>query len=125
MVAVGEIHYYEVIFVRIDSVDKLICHFGSAHLRLQVVSRHFRRSYKNTVLSFERSLASAVEEECHMGIFLSLGYVKLFLAVDRQVFGKSVGNILLVKEDLDTFERIVIGSHAIILQIGYGVHSIL
>ena len=60
-----------------------------------------------------------------MGIFLSLSYVKLLLAVDRQVFGKSVGDILLVKENLDTFERIVIWSHAIILQIGYGVHSIL
>ncbi len=41
-IGIGEIDYDNVIFIGFDSLNKVITHFISTHLRLQIVSRNLR-----------------------------------------------------------------------------------
>ena len=80
-IAVGEVDHDEVVLLGVDGTDELVLHLIGAHLGLQVVGGHLRRVHENTVLTGERLLTAAVEEERHMGVFLSLGGMQLALAV--------------------------------------------
>ena len=125
-IAIGEVYYDEVILLGVDSGHKFLSHLGSRHLRLEVVSSHFWRSHEYSVLTLEWLLASAIEEERHMGILLRLSYMKLLLTLFGKVLSESHGHIPLREENMYMlFERIVIRGHAIELQAGDRLHAIL
>ena len=50
--------------------------------------------------------------------------MKLLLSLSREVFSKSICNILLGEEDAYTLERSVIRCHAVVLQVLDGMHSL-
>ena len=122
-IAIGEVHDDEIIFIALDCVNELVFHFKGAHLGLEVVGGDFGRGNENTVFAIERSFASAVKEECHMRVLLSLGDMELLLAQVGKIFSKSVVDVFLVEKDVHALERRIVRSHAVILQAGDGVHA--
>ena len=76
-VAVCVVEDDEILLVAVDSLDKLLGYDRGAHLRLKVICRNLRRRNQDSVLILERSLTTAIEEESHMGIFLSFGNTQL------------------------------------------------
>ena len=104
-VAVGVVDYDEVIFLCADGVNQLVLDLVCAHLWLQVVGGNLGRWHEDAVLAFIRCLATAVEEECHVGILLCLGYMKLVLAVVCKILAEGVLYILFVEEDMNSCKR--------------------
>ena len=80
-VAVRVVDNDKVVFFGVDCADELIFYLECTHFGLEVVCGYFRRGYEYAVLAVERSLASAVEEECHVRLFLGLGDVELLLVL--------------------------------------------
>ena len=99
-------------------------HFGGAHLGLQVVGGNLGRIDKDAVLILERSLAAAVEEECHVGIFFSFGYAQLFKAGGCDCLAQGLLYILFVEKYMQPGEFVVVRSQAAIVE-GDGVHPCL
>lgn len=93
-VAVGEVHHDEVIFLAADGFDEFVFDFIGAHFRLKVVGGHFGGGDEDAALPFEFGFASAVEEECHMGVFLCFGNVELVLAFLCEIFAEGVLHVL-------------------------------
>ena len=123
-ITIGEVNNDEVVLVLVDSCHQLVLYFISRHLRLQVVGGYLWRRNQNTILALERLLATTVEEEGDVSIFLSLGSVQLLLALTREVFTKGVFDVLFGEQDVYTSERSVVWSHAIVLQSGDGLHAL-
>ena len=124
-IAIREVDDDEIKFLGIDSGHEFLRHLGSRHLGLEVVGGHFRGSHEDTLLTVEGCLTATVEEECDVGILLGLGDMELCLAILREILGESLLHIALGEDDVDTLEGIIIGGHAVELEIGNGVHSIL
>ena len=101
-VTVCEVQDDEVLLLCIDGLDKFLCHFRCAHLRLEVVCCNFRRVHQNPVLVLERSLAAAVEEECHVCVFLGLGNAELTLSGLGNHLAEGVLHEFLVEEDVES-----------------------
>ena len=78
-VAVGVVDNNKVIFLFVDGIDKFVAYFKCAHLGFEVVGGNLGRCNEDSFFTLVRSFASAIEEECHMGIFLCLRNVELFL----------------------------------------------
>ena len=55
-------------------------------------------------LTLEWSLATTIEEECHVSIFLCLGCVELLLALAAEILAESIANILFWEEDVNALE---------------------
>ena len=68
--------------------------------------------------------ASAVKEECHVCILLCLCSVQLFLTLAREIFAECIFHILFREEDVYTLERCIVWSHAVVLQILHGLHTL-
>ena len=60
-----------------------------------------------------------------MSILLSLGSVQLLETLAGEILSQGISDILLGEEYMHACEAGIIGSHAIILQSGYGVHALL
>ena len=71
------VHILFDIFLCVDGFNQFVFYLESTHFRFQVVSGHFRRRNQDTVFTFERSFASAVEEESNVCIFFCFGNVQL------------------------------------------------
>ena len=99
-VAVGIVDDDKVEFLAADGIDELVADLKGAHLGLEVVCGNLGRGDEDALLEFVGSLASAVEEECDMGILLGLGDMELLLAFARKVFAECILDILFVKEDM-------------------------
>ena len=80
-IAICEVDHDEVELLAVDGADELVGHLGCRHLGLQVVGGHLGRSHKHTLLTLEGILATAVEEECHVGILLCLCDMELLLTL--------------------------------------------
>ena len=104
-VAVGVVDYDEVIFLCADGVYQLVLDLVCAHLWLEVVGGYLWRWHEDAVLALIRCLATAVEEECHVGILLCLSYMKLVLAVVCKILAEGVLYILFVEEDMNSCKR--------------------
>ncbi len=50
--------------------------------------------------------------------------MKLLKTLCGDVFREGVAYIFLVEKDMHVFERRVVGSHAVVLQAGHGVHAL-
>ena len=124
-VAVCEVHNDEVVLLCVDGSDEFVLHLECAHVRLEVVGRHLWRSHEDAVLTCEWSLATTIEEEGDVSIFLSLGSVQLALAIDRKVFAEGVLHVLLREEDVHACEGCVVRSHAVVLESWDGLHALL
>ena len=122
-VAVGIVDDDEVEFLRGDGFDEFVPDLESAHFGLEVIGGYFGRGDENALFAGVGLFAAAVEEECHVGVFLGLGYVELFLAELREIFAEGVDDVLLVEEDVNPGERGIVGGHAEILQSCDGLHS--
>ena len=77
-------------FIFADGGYQFIFHFIGTHLGFQVISSYFGRRNQNTILSLERSFATAVKEESNMGVFLGLGDAQLGHAHLAQILAKAV-----------------------------------
>ena len=66
-----------------------------------------------------------IEEEGHVCILLSLGGMQLLFALCAEVFAQGVAHVFFGEEDVHPCKRCVIGGHAVVLQVGNGVHSFL
>ena len=115
----------EIFLVAVDSFDKFLGNDRCAHFRLEVVGRNLRRRNQNSVLVLERSLAAAVEEECHVSIFLSLCDTELTETCFRYDFSESVFYDFLVEEDVKALECSIVWSHAAVVEVRDDVHSLL
>ena len=124
-IAVRIIHYDEIELLGIDGLNQFIFYFVSTHFRFQVIRSHLRRRNKDTFFRIIRSFATAVEEECHVGVLLRFGNMELGLAVGCQVFAQGILYVFLIEENVHTLEGSIVRSHAIILQTGNSVHSLL
>ena len=124
-IAVRIIHYDEIELLGINGLNQFIFYFVSAHFRLQVIRSHLRRRNKDTFFRIVRSFATAVEEECHVSVLLRFGNMELGLAVGCQVFAQGILYVFLIEENVHTLEGSIVRSHAIILQTGNSVHSLL
>ena len=101
-VTVCEVQDDEILLLGVDGLHELLGNFRSAHLRLEVVCCNFRRVHQNPVLVLERSLAAAVEEECHVCVFLGLGNAELTLACLGNHLAEGVLHEFLVEEDVES-----------------------
>ena len=72
-IGVGEIHYHQVEGRVADRLDHGVRDPRCAHLRGQIVSRHFLRRHQDPVLAGKRLFNAAVEEVGHVGILLRFG----------------------------------------------------
>lgn len=97
-VTIGKIHHDEIILLRIDSTDELVLYLEGTHLRLQVVGCHLRRMNQNAVLTLERLLAAAVEEESHVCILLRFGCMQLTLAEPAEILAQGIYDIFFREE---------------------------
>ena len=123
-VTIGKVHHNEIILVGADGLHQTVAYKVGAHLGLQVVCGHLGRRHQDTVLALERKLAPAVQEECHVCVFLSLGYMELLQTLGRDILAKGIVHVLLVKQDVHSRERSVIRGQAVVLQAGNGVHPL-
>ena len=124
-ITISEIHHDEVILLGVDGTHEFLLHLVSRHLGLEVVGGNLRRGHEDAVFVLVRSLASAVEEECHVGILLGLGCVELLESLGADILAKGIGDVLLGEDDVHALERCVVGSHAVVLESGDGLHSLL
>ena len=122
-IAVGKIDNDKVVFVCANGFDELIFHLESTHFGLQIIGCYFRRGYEYAVFTFIGRFASAIEEKRDVGIFLRLGRVELLQALAAQIFAERILYVLFGEENVDAFERCVVGRHAIKLQSRYGLHT--
>ena len=60
-----------------------------------------------------------------MGVLLGLGYVELLLAKGGEIFGQGHLHVLFREKYVYAVEGIVVGRHAVILQVGDGLHAVL
>ena len=103
-VAVGKVEDDHILLFTSDSLAELARNLNRTHLRLQVVGGNLRRVYKDTVLKFKRSLASAVEEEGHVSVFFGLGDAELTLARLGNGLAEGVADFFLVEENVQSLE---------------------
>ena len=103
-VAICKVHHDEVVLVLLDSLNELVLNLEGAHLGLQVVGLYLGTCHQDALLALVGSLATTVEEEGNVSILLCLGGVQLALALACEVLAKSVGNVLLGEEDVNTGE---------------------
>ena len=96
-IAVCEI-YDDEIDPRFDAADHRIAHRGRAHLRLLIVGFYFRAWYQHASFVRQRLLDAAVKEKRHVGVFFSLGGVKLRKTGFRDHFAKRVFKHRLLKK---------------------------
>ena len=75
-------------------------------------------------LALERLLASAGEEEGHVGVFLGLGDAELPASGLGDYLADGVGHVLFVEEDVQSGELVVVGGQAAVVQ-GDGLHALL
>ena len=80
-ITVSEVHNDEIVHLRVDGSDQLVLHFVCRHFRFQVVSGNLRTGNQYAVLTLIRLLASTIEEEGDMSIFLCLSRVQLLQAL--------------------------------------------
>ena len=123
-VSVGKVHYDKVVFVLLYRSHELVFDAISAHLRLQIVGRHFGRRDENAVLTLIGSLTATVEEECHVSVFLRLGSMQLFQPLCTEILSQCVDYVFLGEEDVYPLEASVVRRHAVVLQAGNGVHPL-
>ena len=124
-IAIGEVHHDEVVLVLLDGFDEFVLHLVSAHLGLEVVGCHLRTCDEDALLAFVGSLSATVEEEGHVCVLLRLGCVELLQALAADVFAEGVLYVLLWEEDVHACETCVVRRHAVVLQAGNGLHSLL
>ena len=124
-VAVGEVDHDEVELVLPDGFHELVLHLVGAHLGLEVVGGDFGAGHEDAFLALVGGFATAVEEEGDVCVLLRLGRVELLEALLTEVFAQGVLDVLLGEEDVEACERGVVGRHAVVLQAGDGVHSLL
>ena len=122
-VAVCKVHHDEVILLGVDGTHQFVFHGVCTHFGLQVIGGHFGRRHQDAVLALIRSLASAIEEEGHVSVFLSLCRVELLLAHLAEILAKCVFHVFLGEEYVHALERSVVGSHAVVVQVLDGVHA--
>ena len=122
-VAVGEVDHDEVVLVFLDGGYQFVLYFVSRHFGLQVVGGHLGGSHEDALFAFIGRFASAVEEEGNVGILLRFGRVELLESPVGEVFAQRIGDIFLRVEDVNVLETGIVGSHAVILQAGDGVHA--
>ena len=123
-ITISVIHNNEIELLGLDSFYQFILHFISTHLRLQVVSSYFRRWNQDTLFGIIRSFTTTIEEESYVSILFCFCDVQLSLTVSSQVFTQCILNILLVEQNMNTFERCIIRSHAIKLQARNSMHTL-
>ena len=122
-VAVGKIDDDPVVLASADGFHELVLHLVCAHFRLEVIGGHLRTRYEDAVFALEGSLASAVEEEGDVGIFLRLCGVELAQALRCEVFAEGVRHVLLREEHVYALEAGIVGRHAEELYAGDGGHA--
>ena len=103
-VTICKVHHDEVVLVLLDSLNELVLNLEGAHLGLQVVGLYLGTCHQDALLALVGSFATTVEEESNVSVLLCLGGVQLALALASEVLAKSVGNILLGEEDVNTSE---------------------
>ena len=60
-----------------------------------------------------------------MRVFLGLGDVQLLQTLAGDVFAEGILQVVLGEEDVYARERVVVGRHAVVLQVGDGRHALL
>ena len=123
-ITVGEVEDDHVVYAFIQLGYKSLSHLGSGHLGLEVVGGHLGGVDEDAGLALERLLASAGEEEGHMGVFLGLGDAELPASGLGDYLADGVGHVLLVEEDVQSGELVVVGGQAAVVQ-GDGLHALL
>ncbi len=123
-VAVSIIYDDKVELLCMDSFHQFVFYFVSAHFRLQVVSGNLRTRNQDALFSLVRSFAATVEEESHVSILFRFSDMKLGFPVFSQVFSQCILDIFLIEQDMNTFERSIVRSHAIELQAGDRMHAL-
>jgi hypothetical protein len=78
------------VIAALNGGDELVCHFRGRHFGLQVIGRHFGRLRHEAILTVERHLAPAVQEEGHVGVLLGLGQTELGFSLHRHPFAQRV-----------------------------------
>ena len=124
-VGVGEVDHHPVVVAGAEGRDETVFHLVGRHLGLQVVGGHGGRVDQDAVLAGEGFLAPAVDEGGDMGVFLGLGNMELPQAQAREVFAEGIVEVLLGEEDMDAGERVVVGRHAVVLEVRDGGHVLL
>ena len=102
------IYNNNVIFIRLDCINKLIAYFIRTHLRFQIICCNFRRFYKYSVFSFIRLFYPAVEEKGHMRIFFRLCNTSLFQTLCCKKLAKCVCNLFFYKSNQFIFDRNIV-----------------
>ena len=124
-VGVGEVHHDPVVLVGLQGLDKFVLHLEGRHLGLQVVGSHLGRGNQDALFARERLLTPAVDEGCDVGIFLGLGDVQLLQSHAGDVFAEGILQVVLGEEDMYAREAVVVGRHAVVLQVGDVRHALL
>src|SRR5574344_2125054 len=123
-VAISEIDNNKIILVLLDGSNQFVLDLKCAHFRFQVIGGYLWRRHQNSILSIIWSLTATIKEECDMSIFFSLSGMQLFESLAADIFTKRILHILLREDDMHTLERCIIRSHAIVLQILDGMHTL-
>ena len=124
-VTVGEVHHDEVVLVLVDGCHQFVLYLEGTHFRFQVVGSYLGRRNEDAVLTLEGSLATTIEEEGDMCVFLCLSSMQLFLSLFAEILAEGILNILFGEEDVNTLEVGIVGSHTVVLQSWDGMHTLL
>ena len=76
-VAICVVNDDEIVFFALDGLNEFVFYFICTHFGLEVVGGYFGGSNKDAFFTLVGSFATAIEEECYVGIFRCFGNVKL------------------------------------------------
>ena len=124
-VGIGEIYHNPIVLVGLECLYELFLDFVCRHLGLQVVGSHLGRGYQYAVFARKRFFTPSVDERGDMGIFLGLCDVQLLQALAGDVFAEGIIQVILGEEYVYAREGVIVGRHAVVLQVGNGLHALL